>query len=322
MRDGTLPTRPVALKDLVRTMPRLARAWFQIHFCVLLWGFTAILGKLISLSALPLVWWRMLIVIAILLTVPAVWRGIANMPHLLRWAYAGIGLLVMMHWVMFYAAIKLANASVAATCMAVTPVFLAFVEPWIAKRRFDAREVALGLLVIPGVMLVIGGTPGGMRLGILVGVISALFAALFGSLNKRLAHSADALSVTFLELGAGTLALTLVMPFASSIGGEFVLPQAKDAWLLAALAIGCTLLPFALSLVALRQLTAFGTTLAINLEPVYAITIAALFLGEQRELTAQFYLGVVIILAIVFAYPFLGTRKKNDEAAIVNAATQ
>ncbi|MET0985649.1 MAG: EamA family transporter, partial [Steroidobacteraceae bacterium] len=84
----------------------------------------------------------------------------------------------------------------------------------------------------------------------------------------------------------------------------------------------CTLLPFALSLVALRQLTAFGTTLAINLEPVYAIAIAALFLGEQRELTPQFYLGVVIIMVIVFAYPFFSARKKNDTAAIVNAATQ
>lgn len=303
-------------------MSGVARAWVQIHFCVLLWGFTAILGKLISLAALPLVWWRMAIVVTILLAVPAVWHGVAGMSRKLRWAYAGIGVLVTIHWVTFYASIKLANASVAATCMAVTPVFLAFVEPWIAKRPFDKREVGLGLLVIPGVMLVIGGTPSGMHLGILVGVISAFFVALFGSLNKRLAHEGDPLSVTFLELGAGTLALSIVMPFATHIGGEFVLPDARDAWLLLALALGCTLLPFALSLVALRQLTAFGTTLALNLEPVYAIAIAALFLGEQRELTSQFYLGVVIIMGIVFAYPFLSARKTNDTAVIVNAATQ
>ena len=303
-------------------MPAITRAWFQIHFCVLLWGFTAILGKLISLAALPLVWWRMAIVVTILLAVPAVWRGVAGMSRKLRWAYAGVGVLVTIHWVTFYASIKLANASVAATCMAVTPVFLAFVEPWIAKRPFDKREVGLGLLVIPGVMLVIGGTPSGMHPGILVGVISAFFVALFGSLNKRLAHEGDALSVTFLELGAGTLALSIAMPFAAHIGGEFVLPDARDAWLLLALALGCTLLPFALSLVALRQLTAFGTMLALNLEPVYAIAIAALFLGEQRELTSQFYLGVVIIMGIVFAYPFASARKTNDTAAIVNAATQ
>lgn len=298
------------------------RAWFQIHFCVLLWGFTAILGKLITLAALPLVWWRVLIVVALLSCVPAVWRGVRAMSARLRWAYAGIGLLVTTHWVTFYASIKLANASIAATCMAVTPVFLAFVEPWIARRRFDPRELALGLLVIPGVMLVIGGTPSDMRLGFLVGVISALFAALFGACNKRLTHAGDALSVTFLELGAGTIILTLLMPFAGAIGGAFVLPAAKDAALLAALSIGCTLLPFALSLVALRRLTAFGTTLAINLEPIYAIAIAALWLGEARELTPLFYLGVAIILAIVFAYPFLSPRQPNDDATVVNAATQ
>lgn len=302
-------------------MPTL-RPWLQIHFCVLLWGFTAILGKLITLAALPLVWWRMSIVATILLAVPAAWRGVRSMTPRLRWAYAGIGVLVATHWVTFYASIKLANASVAATCMAVTPVFLAFVEPWIAKRRFEPREVVLGLLVIPAVALVIGGTPAGMRLGILVGVISAFFVALFSSFNKRLAHSGDALSVTFLELGAGTVALTLIMPFAKPLGGAFVVPVGADVWLLAALAIGCTLLPFALSLVALRQLSAFGTTLAINLEPVYSIAIAAVLLGEQRELTAQFYLGVVIIMVIVFAYPFFGTRRTNDPAAVVNAATQ
>ena len=302
-------------------MPTL-RPWLQIHFCVLLWGFTAILGKLITLAALPLVWWRMLIVTAVLLVVPSVWQGLTTMTPRLRWAYAGIGILVATHWVTFYASIKLANASVAATCMAVTPVFLAVVEPWIAKRRLDSREVALGLLVIPGVALVIGGTPGGMRLGILVGVISAFFVALFGSFNKRLAHSGDALSVTFLELGAGTLALTLIMPFTGSIGGGFVVPEGSDVWYLAALAIGCTLLPFALSLIVLRQLSAFGTTLAINLEPVYAIAIAAVLLGEQRELTPQFYLGVAIIMAIVFSYPFLAARKPNDTATAVNAAAQ
>lgn len=285
-------------------MSATTRAWLQIHFCVVLWGFTAILGKLISLPAFPLVWWRMLIVACVLLLVPSVWRSLAKMPAHLSAAYGGIGLLVAVHWVTFYASIKLANASVAATCMAMTPVFLALVEPWIAKRPFDKRELLLGLLVIPGIVLVVGGTPLNMRLGVAVGIFSAFCVSLFGSLNKRLAHG-DALTITFLEMGAGALAITLVMPFASALGGAFVIPEPRDAWLLLALAIGCTLLPFALALVAMRQLTAFGTTLAINLEPVYAIILASLLLGEQRELTPLFYLGVLIILSIVFVYPFL-----------------
>ena len=111
-------------------------ARLQIHFCVLLWGFTAILGKLITLPALPLVWWRMLLVVAALALLPRVWRGLRAMPPRLRWAYAGIGALVALHWLTFYASIKLSNASVGATCIALGTVFTAFVEPLVTSRKF------------------------------------------------------------------------------------------------------------------------------------------------------------------------------------------
>src|SRR5215510_247883 len=97
------------------------RAWLQIHFCVVLWGFTAILGKLISLPALPLVWWRMLIVVAVLALLPRVWRAILALPRRTMLTFAAIGVVVALHWLSFYGAVKLANASVAATCMAVGP---------------------------------------------------------------------------------------------------------------------------------------------------------------------------------------------------------
>ena len=188
------------------------KAFLQIHFCVLLWGFTAILGKLISLPALPLVWWRMLIVVAALALVPRVWRGLRAMPLRLMLSYAGIGVLVALHWLTFYGSIKLSNASVGATCIALATVFTALVEPWLARTRFSRRELALGIAVLPGVALVVGGVPAGMRLGIAVGALSALLVAFFSSLNKRLVEHADPLTVTALELGAGALALTLLAP--------------------------------------------------------------------------------------------------------------
>ncbi len=286
------------------------RARLQIHFCVLLWGFTAILGKSISLPALPLVWWRMLLVAAALLLMPRVWRGLRAMPTRLRWAYAGIGVLVSLHWLTFYAAIKLANASVGATCIALGSVFLAFVEPWIARRRFDPRELLFGAAVVPGVAMVAGGVPHDMRLGIAVGVLSALFVALFGALNKRLVEHGDPLTVTCIELGTGTAFLTLLAPLLPHAGAAFVLPDAHDALLLLALSFGCTLLPFALALVALRHLSAFGTQMVTNLEPVYAIVLAMLLLGEQRQLDGWFYAGVAVILLAVFAHPLLGRRQQ------------
>lgn len=286
-------------------MPPSRKALLQIHFCVLIWGFTAILGKLISLPAFALVWWRMFLVVLALAFVPAFWRGLRRMSLRMLGIFAGIGVVVALHWVSFYAAIKLANASVAATCMGVAPIIMAVIEPWITSKRFDPRELLIGVAAIPGVMLVVGGTPQGMRLGIAVGILSAFLVALFGSLNKRYVESGEPLAVTGLELAAGTAFLTLL---ALAFGGEAVrlpIPDGHDAVLLLVLSIGCTLLPFALSLVALRKLSAFSAQLAVSLEPVYAVVLAMLLLGEQRELGLQFYAGLVIILGSVFAHATL-----------------
>ncbi|PBS12249.1 EamA family transporter [Lysobacteraceae bacterium NML93-0792] len=301
-------------------MTPVAKAHWQIHVCVLLWGFTAILGKLITLPALPLVWWRMLLVAAVLMLVPRVWRGLRAMPPRLLLAYTGVGALVALHWLTFYGAVKLANASVAATCMALATVFVALIEPLVARSRFSWRELALGVAVLPGVALVVGGIPDGMRIGVAVGALSAVFVACFGSLNKRLVERADPLTVTALELGAGTLTLTLLAPlmpllFPAFAGSLLVLPGLQDgAYLLLLLAFACTLLPFALSLVALRHMSAFAAQLAVNLEPVYAIALAILLLGEQRELSPRFYVGVAIILAAVLLYPLLARPQRITHA--------
>ncbi|HEY6643189.1 DMT family transporter [Povalibacter sp.] len=286
-----------------------SRSLLQIHFCVVLWGFTAILGKLITLPAATLVWWRMALVVGALLLVRQFWTGLRGMAPRLLWTYAGIGVLVAMHWLTFYGSVKLSNASVAATCMALTPVFVAFVEPWIARRSFDARELLFGIAVIPGVLLVVGGTPGEMRLGIAIGALSALLVAMFGSLNKRFIGESDALSVTGIEMGAGVIVMTLVVPLMVPASEWMRLPQDLDAIYLVVLALGCTLLPFALSLVALRHLSAFTTALAVNMEPVYAIVLAVVLLGEQRELDPAFYIGVAIIMIVVFSHPLLMRRR-------------
>ena len=284
------------------------KALLQIHGCVVIWGFTAVLGKLITLPAFALVWWRMLLVVAALALIPAFWRGLRRIDLRTAAIFGGIGVVVALHWVTFYGAIKLSNASVAATCMGVAPILVSIVEPWITGRRFDWRELAIGVAAVPGVMFVVGGTPGGMRAGIAVGILSALLVAIFGALNKRHVERAEPLVVTGLELAAGTLFLTLV---ALAVGGEATsvgVPGTHDMVLLLVLAIACTLVPFAISLVALRNLSAFSAQLAVSLEPVYAVFLAILLLNEQRELSLQFYLGLAIILASVFAHVWLRRR--------------
>jgi len=286
-----------------------ARALIRLHICVVLWGFTAIFGKLISLPALQLVWWRMLLVSVALAFFPRVWRALANIPARLILVYCGIGCVVAVHWLAFYGSVKLANASVAATTMALAPAVTALIEPWITGARFERHNLLLGVLVIPGVALVVGGIPDAMHAGFWVGVASAALAAVFLALNKRFLGHHDAMAVTWFELGAGFLLVAALAPFVAPAGASVVLPNVRDGALLLVLAIFCTLIPFAVSLATLRHLSAFTAQLAINLEPLYAITVAVLFLGEARELDALFYLGVAIVLAAVFGHGWLQARQ-------------
>jgi len=289
------------------------RSLIEIHICVVLWGFTAILGKLITLPALELVWWRMLLVTVALACFPRVWRAVGSIPLRLALTYAGIGCLVALHWLAFYGSVKLANASVAATTMALAPVVTALIEPALTGARFERHNLLLGILVIPGVALVVGGIPQDMHWGFWLGVVSAALAAVFNALNKRHLGNRDAMAVTWIELGAGFLLVAALAPVMAPLiaphGRAVVLPGVHDGALLLVLAILCTLIPYAVALAALRHISAFTAQLAINLEPVYAICIAVAFLGEARDLDTSFFLGVAIVLAAVFGHGWLQMRK-------------
>lgn len=298
------------------------KAHWQLHFCVLLWGFTPILGAAISLPAPQLVWWRMGLVTLLLLAFPGVARGIVALPRRLFFIYAGIGVIVALHWLAFYGAIKLANASIAATCLGAATAFTAVIEPLVTGRKFVVRDLWLGFAVIPGVALVAGGLTSGQVAGFLVGVLAALGATLFTSFNKRYIDGADPKVVTALELGAGTLFMTLALPMLPHEGTIYLLPAARDAWLMVVFVVFCTALPFTLSLVALRHLSAFVAQMAVNLEPIYAVALAAVLLGETKELTTQFYLGVAILFMAVFLPPLVtrlrGKRQPADASIVEN----
>lgn len=287
------------------------KAFWQIHFCVLLWGFTAILGKLITLPAQALVVWRMALVALFLALLPKVWRGVRALPPRLLAIYAGIGTIVALHWLTFYAAIKLSNASVAVSCLALGSIFTAVVEPMMTGRKHEISELILGIMVVPGVVLLVGGVPSGMHLGIAIGIISSFLTAVFATLNKRYVHEAEPESVTFIEMSVGGLFMMLAGIAYFGVDGTLMWPDLRDFTLLLILALACTLLPFILSLHALRHISAFATQLALNMEPVYAIILAALWLKEYRELTPQFYLGFLIILTTVFVQPLIQGRTRK-----------
>lgn len=277
----------------------LRNPFAQIHLCVILWGFTAILGKVITLNAIPLVFWRVLIVSACLLLWFPVWRSLLRMRRHDVLVSVGAGVIVTLHWLAFYGSIKLANASVAATCIALAPVFLSLIEPLWAKRPIDRRELVLAGISVPGVAMVVGGIPATMLGGFALGALAAFLVAIFSIINKHLAMRVPALALTALEMSSGTLFLAVLIPLWPLLGSPFVVPAGSDLTWLMVLAIVCTLLPFSLSVVALRKMSAFSAQLAVNMEPVYAVVLAALLLDESRDLRWPFYVGVVVIVGAV-----------------------
>jgi drug/metabolite transporter (DMT)-like permease len=292
------------------------RAYLYLHFCVFIWGFTAILGKLISLQALPLVWWRVLLCcVTLAVMLPA--RQIFGQPRPMFWRLFGIGILVGIHWLCFYGAIKIANASVAVATMATTSFFSALTEPLLLRQKVKWYELALGIFILPGMALVVGNIDWTMRLGFAVGTLGAFLAAVFTALNKKILDKESPpapLVMSFSELFGGLAITSLALPFALYYSPELsVLPQSWDWLWLGVLAWVCTLLPYYLTLLAMRHISAFATNLTINLEPVYGVLLAALLFSEHKDLNPQFYLGVCIIIVAVFAHPFLKKMFSKDE---------
>jgi drug/metabolite transporter (DMT)-like permease len=284
-----------------------SRSYLQYHFCVLIWGFTAVLGALISLQALSLVWWRVsLCSLGLIFLVPL--SEVFKLPKSVLKKLFGIGLLVGFHWLCFYGAIKLANASVAVVTMAIVSFFSAILEPLMLKQKMKWYELIIGLLILPGVWLCFDNIDLNQKTGFFVGIFSSFLAAFFSILNKKVIEESapPALVMTFVEMFGSVVFTSVILIFLNFTSENVVfLPQGKDWLWLMLLAGGCTLFPFALSLKAMKHLSAFTINLAINLEPVYGVLLAGFFLKEHHQLPNNFYWGVFIIISAVFSHPFL-----------------
>ena len=282
------------------------RAYLELHIAVLLFGATAILGDLIQLSAYMIVWWRVLITCISLFFLTNIIKSLRQVPLKTALQYMGIGIIVSLHWLAFYGSIKLANASIGVICMATTSLFTSFLEPLIMRQQIKWLEIIIGLLVIPGMVLVVNSTDISMQMGILVGLISAFLAALFATLNKKMIGKVDEMSITFLELGSAWLFLSILLPlYLWQQPDTLILPNRTDWVYLIILALACTTLAYVLSLRALRYLSAFAANLTVNLEPVYGIILAVILLNENQDLNTGFYLGAAVIILAVFTYPVL-----------------
>ena len=283
-----------------------------MHIAIFLFGFTAILGKLITLNEIPLVWNRLWIAVFGLIVLPGVLRGLTriSIKNLLR--FSGIGVIVALHWITFYGSIKIGNsASITLACLATTSLFTSLLEPLITKSKFNWIELILGLLVILGIILLTG--VGELYYNaIIVGLISALLAAFFSVLNKKYITGQNTISVSVVELFAGFVFISLCYPLISMYNHQAQwIPQSTDWLWIGILGVFCTSIAYVLSLNSLKELSAFVANLSINLEPVYGIILAALIFHESQDLNLSFYLGTSIILLAVLLHPIIVKIEKQ-----------
>lgn len=286
------------------------RAYLQLHVAIVLWGFTAILGKLITLNEIPLVWHRLWIAGLFYLILPAFWISWKQFKRKDFIRAFFIGWIVCLHWVFFYGSIKASNASVALSTLATASFFTALIEPLVFKRRVSKLELLLGVLVAVGISLIFYGNQWYAK-GIVMGLISAVLAATFSTLNKKYTAGLPPYNVSFIELGSGWLLLSAFLPFYFMFWPEQAFWNTSDLPWLLILAVVCTSLTFVLALKALRHLSAFTANISLNLEPVYGIFMAGIFFKEHLELSPLFFAGTAMVLACVVIFPLVRRRQRR-----------
>jgi drug/metabolite transporter (DMT)-like permease len=234
----------------------------------------------------------------------------------------GVGVLISLHWIFFFWSARVSTASVCLAGMATTSLWTAFLDPIINQTKVKWYEVALGLMVISG-LLVIFQFETGYWLGLSMALVSAFLSALFSVFNGRLTLKHTPYQITLYEMGAASLFALLFMPIYS----EFLNDGAPIQWAwkgldwfwMLVLSGICTVYAFSVSVELMKRVSVFTVNLTINLEPVYGILLAVLVFGEKEKMTPQFYLGTLIILISVLIYPVLNYwNRRRKSAGVIN----
>ncbi len=268
---------------------------------MLLWGATAILGRLISIEAIPLVWYRLLIVVAVLAVLVPIRSVPLRVPARAALRYGLVGAIIGLHWLCFYAAIKEAGIATAVLSLSTITFFTALVEPFVFGRRVAASELAIGAIVVVGAALLIQVELKAEPLGLALGLGSAVLAAIFGVLNGKLARREPPERLMLYELAAAAVVVSLCFVI---VPAQFVAPwqlSPADAGWLVVLAVMCTVIPQVWIIHVLRTLSPFTVAITVNLEPVYALLLTAVLFPADQALSLRFYLGAALLFALVIA---------------------
>ena len=284
--------------------------YFHLHFIVFIWGFTAVLGDLISIEAVPLVWHRMLLGSLFVLIYIIYNKGMlkVSLRSLIKFAF--VGLLIALHWLAFFSAVKVSNVSITLAMMSTGAFFASFLEPIFFKRKIIGYEVIFGLIVIIG-LYIIFKVESEYLSGILLALLASFLGALFSIFNGMMVKSHNATVISFYELLFGVVFITLYILFTDGFDNAFFNLSGSDWTYLIILASICTAYAFIASVHVMKWISPYTVMLTTNMEPVYGILLALLILGEKEYMSPTFYLGAIIILLTVVLNGIIKTRKKD-----------
>ncbi|MCL5129768.1 MULTISPECIES: DMT family transporter [unclassified Algibacter] len=273
--------------------------YFHLHILVFIAGFTAILGELITITAIPLVWFRMLM--AFILMIVYVKFTKVNLKispkSILRLSFAGV--IIALHWITFFASIDASNVSTTLAVVSTGTFFASIIEPIIYKRKVLWYEILFGMLVVVGVCIITQSEIEYLT-GILLGILSAFFSSLFAVLNGSFLKKHSATVISFYEFISGVLFITIyIVFFGGGFSKEFFSLSTSDFWYLFILASVCTTYAFIASIYIMKTISPYTVMLTYNLEPVYGIVLALILFPEKEKMSPTFYYGALVIIVVV-----------------------
>lgn len=314
------------------------RNYLHLHFIVFIWGFTAVLGALISLEAVPLVWYRLLIAVGIILVYMYIKKiRIIVPPKALR-SFLFAGLVIAVHWVTFFASIKVANVSITLACLSTGAFFASVLETVFYGKKLVWYELVFGFIVILALCIILYGdyfipqlgniisdpssvskviaamppAGPGRYLGIGLALVSAFLSALFAIINAKFSTEYNPAVISFWELLGGMLFLSVYLLFAGSFTPQFFMLSAKDWIWLFALGSFCTAYAFIASVQVLKFMSPYTVMLTINMEPVYGIILAVIVFAEKEKMSPAFYIGAAVIVTTVILNGILKNYGKTE----------
>ena len=295
-------------------MSSRTRDYFHLHFIVLLWGFTALLGLLVSISPEGIVLYRTLgagVLLAVLLLIRRK-SFLVSGKNILRFLLAGV--LIAAHWFLFFLSARISNIAVCMVGISTGAFWTSLLEPISFGKKLKPIQLLTGLMVIIGIGIIYK-YESVQFMGLVPAVISAVFSSVFTIMNEQYVKENDPFVITFYEMLGACAATLLFIFFEKELcdsGLPALMPNSNDFIWLFILAAVCTVYAYSASVNLLKRISAFAMTLAVNMEPVYAIVLGYIFFGERERMSLQFYMGGALILLSVISYPILTRRYKRS----------